>query len=83
MSNILEIARRLGPREYPSTHKRCRECGEIILWEEDCSHGHFKLIGQQIRRKAHDMWGPKKQEGRKQCQTKSGQSSSDQQSLLG
>jgi len=27
-------------------------CGEVIEWEADCSHGHFKKIGQEIRERA-------------------------------
>ena len=83
MSSILNYAKRLGPKAYPSTHKRCRTCGEIILWNDDCSYGHFKQMGQEIRRKAHDMWGPKQTlTRRKQCKPDSGPSSSEQHSLL-
>jgi len=48
------------PREYPDTHKRCMECGEIIPWEDDCSHGHFKQIGKEMRRKAVETWAGRK-----------------------
>ena len=52
MSRLLDYVKKFGPRTYPSTHKRCHGCGEVIPWEDDCSHGHFKEIGRQIRAKA-------------------------------
>ena len=36
------------------------QCGEIILWDDDCSQGHFKQIGREISRKAVEMWAGKK-----------------------
>ena len=60
--------------DYPSTHKRCRNCGEVMPWEEYCEC--LKATGRDIRRKAREMWdqnaskspqiarrGPKAEEG--------------------
>ena len=60
MSALMEYLKKHGPRVYPDTHKRCMECGEVIPWEDDCSHGHFARIGREIRRKATETWTNKR-----------------------
>lgn len=85
MFDFLAYYRTHGPRAYPASHKRCMGCGEIIPWNDDCSHGHFAQIGREIRRKAAEKWGPTKRFNKKEkvCLENNGPSSSDQPSLLG
>ncbi len=40
--------------EYPSTHKKCMQCGTIMLWEDNCEC--LKAMGREMRRKARETW---------------------------
>jgi hypothetical protein len=56
VANIMTVLEATGTNsEYPSTHKKCMHCGEIMLWEEYCEC--LKEIGRDIRRKATETWG--------------------------
>ncbi len=41
--------------DYPSTHKRCMECGKIMKWTDNCEC--LRRIGREIKRKAKELWG--------------------------
>lgn len=58
--SFMDYYRKHGPRAYPSDYKRCMQCGEVVRWENDCTSGHFAQIGKDIKRKAAEVWGPRR-----------------------